>query len=104
MPVLSLSARLLVLTIFFVMLSEVLIFVPSVARFRMTYFENRLAAGHLATLALAASPTGRIDQAMTKLLLADVGAHGVILHRADGMVLMLDSPVAPQADVTFALS
>ena len=32
----SLSARLLVLTAFFVMLSEVLIFVPSVARFRMT--------------------------------------------------------------------
>jgi len=30
----SLSARLLVLTIFFVMLAEVMIFVPSVARFR----------------------------------------------------------------------
>ena len=41
----SLSARLLVLTVFFVMLGEVLIFVPSVARFRMTYFENHLAAG-----------------------------------------------------------
>jgi len=44
----SLSARLLVLTVFFVMVSEVLIFVPSVARFRMTYFENRLADGHIA--------------------------------------------------------
>tara|TARA_Y100000588_G_scaffold126399_1_gene138483 strand:- start:587 stop:691 length:105 start_codon:yes stop_codon:yes gene_type:complete len=30
----SLSARLLFLTIFFVMLAEVMIFVPSVARFR----------------------------------------------------------------------
>jgi hypothetical protein len=80
-PIRSLSARLLVLTIFFVMVSEVLIFVPSVARFRMTYFENRLAAGHLATLALAASPDGRIDQKLTRLLLADVGAHGVIMHR-----------------------
>ena len=100
----SLSARLLVLTIFFVMLSEVLIFVPSVARFRMTYFENRLAAGHLATLALAASPNGRLDQPLTNKLLADVGAHGVILHRANGMVFMLDSPVAPQADVTFDLT
>ncbi len=100
----SLSARLLVLTIFFVMLSEVLIFVPSVARFRMTYFDNHLAAGHLATLALAASPSGKIDQPLTKLLLADVGAHGVILHRPDGMVFMLDSPVAPQPDVTFDLT
>jgi signal transduction histidine kinase len=100
----SLSARLLVLTVFFVMLSEVLIFVPSVARFRMTYFENHLAAGHLATLALAASPNGKIDQALTNRLLADVGAHGVILHSPDGMVLMLDSPVAPRADVTFDLT
>ena len=45
MPIRSLSARLLVLTVFFVMLGEVLIFVPSVARYRMTYFENHLAAG-----------------------------------------------------------
>ena len=100
----SLSARLLVLTIFFVMLSEVLIFVPSVARFRMTYFENRLAAGHLATMALAASPNGKIDEPLTRLLLADVGAHGVIMHRPNGMVFMLDSPVAPQPDVTFDLT
>ena len=100
----SLSARLLVLTIFFVMLSEVLIFVPSVARFRMTYLENRLAAGHLATMALAASPNGKIDEALTRLLLADVGAHAVIMHRPNGMVFMLDSPVAPQPEITFDLT
>ena len=104
MLVRSLSARLLVLTIFFVMLSEVLIFVPSVARFRMTWFDNHLAAGHLATLAMQASPSGKIDQSLTKLLLADVGAHAVILHRPNGMVFMLDSPVAPKPDVTFDLT
>ncbi len=100
----SLSARLLVLTVFFVMVSEVLIFVPSVARFRMTYFDNHLAAAHLATLALAASPTGKIDQELTNRLLADVGAHGVILHRPDGVVFMLDRPLVPQPDVTFDLT
>ena len=52
MPPKSLSARLLILTVFFVMVGEILIFVPSVARYRMTYFENRLAAGYLATLAV----------------------------------------------------
>src|SRR5713226_9163008 len=104
MLVRSLSARLLVLTVFFVMVSEVLIFVPSVARFRMTYFDNHLAAAHLATLALAASPTGKIDQELTNRLLADVGAHGVILHRPDGVVFMLDRPLVPQPDVTFDLT
>ena len=58
----SLSARLLVLTIFFVMVSEVMIFVPSIARFRMTYFENRLAAGHIATAALKLMPPGSLNQ------------------------------------------
>src|SRR5579863_6625499 len=104
MLVRSLSARLLVLTMFFVMVSEVLIFVPSVARFRMAYFESHLAAGHLATLALAASPTGHIDQPLMSRLLGDVGAHAVIVHRSDGMVLMLDSPVAPKPAVTFDLT
>ncbi|MGA8550992.1 MAG: HAMP domain-containing sensor histidine kinase [Stellaceae bacterium] len=100
----SLSARLLVLTVFFVMVGEVLIFVPSVARFRMTYFENRIAAGELATLALEASPTGRLPPSLVDKLLAEVGAHGVILHRADGMVLMLDRPVPPRADLTIDLT
>jgi signal transduction histidine kinase len=104
MLVRSLSARLLVLTVFFVMLSEVLIFVPSVARFRMTYLDNHISAGHLAALALAASPSGQIDQALTDELLRHVGAHAVILHRPDGMVRMLDSATQPHPDVTVDLT
>jgi len=100
----SLSARLLVLTIFFVMLCEVLIFVPSVARYRMTYFDDHIAAGQLATLALAASPSGTIEPALTSELLRQVGAHSIILHRANGMVRMLDNPTPPAPDVTFDLS
>jgi signal transduction histidine kinase len=100
----SLSARLLVLTVFFVMVGEVLIFVPSVARFRMAYFDDRIASGELAALALEASPTGRLDRNLVNRLLAQVGAHGVILHRADGMVLMLDRPTPPQPDITIDLT
>ncbi len=99
----SLSSRLLVLTVFFVMLGEVLIFVPSVARFRMTYFEDRIAAGRLAVLALEASPTGHIDAQLTRRLLANVGAEGVILHRPSGMVLMLDRPMPPHVELTIDL-
>jgi signal transduction histidine kinase len=103
-PLKSLSARLLILTVLFVMLGEVLIFVPSVARFRMTYFENRLAAGYLATLALEASATGRLDQRFTDKLLARVGAEGVGLYRADGTVLRLDRVEPPRPDATIDLS
>ena len=78
MPLKSLSARLLILTAFFVMVGEVLIFVPSVARYRMTYFENRLAAGYIATLALDASPTGRLEQSLVEghRHVVSVGPHG----------------------------
>jgi len=100
----SLSARLLVLTIFFVMLGEVLIFVPSVARFRMTYFENRLAAGHIATLSLEASEARPLDQGLTDKLLTQVGARGVALHRADGTVLRLETAHTPRPDATIDLT
>jgi signal transduction histidine kinase len=100
----SLSARLLVLTIFFVMVSEVMIFVPSVARFRMTYFENRLAAGHIATVALEASATGELEPGLTDKLLTQVGARGVAFHRRDGTVLRLDSGRPPRPDFTIDLT
>jgi signal transduction histidine kinase len=100
----SLSARLLVLTIFFVMLGEVLIFVPSVARFRMTYFENRLAAGHIATLSLEASEARPLDPSLTDKLLAQVGARGVALYRANGTVLRLESVNSPTPDATIDLT
>jgi signal transduction histidine kinase len=103
MPPLSLSSRLLVLTVFFVMLCEVLVFVPSVARFRMTYFEDRIGAGRIAALALEASPTGRIEPQLTRRLLAHVGAEGVVLHRPGGTVLMLDRPMPPRVDRTIDL-
>lgn len=99
----SLSARLLVLTVFFVMLGEVLIFVPSVARYRMTYFEDHIAAAHIATLALLASPSGRLDQALTDELLAEVGAHSVTLHRPNGTMQMRDSTAPASPDIRVVL-
>src|SRR5215469_7433928 len=100
----SLSARLLVLTIFFVMLCEVLIFVPSVARYRMAWLDNHIAAAHIAILAMEASPTGQVDPALKSELLRHVGAHAVILHRPDGIVQMLDSTTPPTPDVTLDLT
>ena len=51
----GLSARLLWLTIAFVMLCEVFIFAPSIARFRVQYLEMKLDAAHLTLTALEAA-------------------------------------------------
>jgi signal transduction histidine kinase len=74
----SLSARLLVLTIFFVMLSELLIFVPSVAHFRTAYLEDKLAGAALALLALEAAPDNMVSQDLAEELLRNVGAYSVM--------------------------
>ena len=50
----TLSGRFLILTIVFVMLAEVLIFVPSIARFRVDYLNTRIERAQIASLALLA--------------------------------------------------
>jgi signal transduction histidine kinase len=99
----SLSARLLVLTIAFVMLSEVLIFAPSAGRFRLTYLEERIAASHIAILALLATPDNMVGAELENELLNHVGAHLIALKRPDGVKLMLEKDAPPAIDATFDL-
>jgi signal transduction histidine kinase len=99
----SLSARLLVLTIFFVMLSEVLIFVPSVARFRVEWLGARMSAAHLAMLVVDAAPDRAVGEMLKSELLTQVGAHVVVIRRAD-MRMVLSGGSPPPVDETFYLA
>ena len=51
----GLSGKLLVLTILFVMIAEVLIYVPSIANFRMNWLHDRLAVAYTAALVFTAA-------------------------------------------------
>ncbi len=95
----GLSARLLLLTVVFVMMSEVLIFVPSIARFRLNYLEEKLADANLAILALEATPDNMVSDALARELLEHVGAYGIVLHKP-AATLMLDAGGAPRIDAT----
>ncbi len=99
----GLSARLLVLTTGFVMLAEVLIYLPSAARFRETYFEARLEAAYLATRAVLAAPDEMVTQDMADELLADVGVRAIVLKRRDRRTLMLSDDMPPDVASTFDL-
>lgn len=98
----GLSARLLVLTVVFVMVSVVLIFVPSVARFRLTYLEDRIDAAHLAISALEATPDNMVSKELGNELLAHVGAHGIVVHTPN-RTLMLAQDMPPSVDATYDL-
>jgi signal transduction histidine kinase len=99
----SLSARLLALTVLFVMLSEVLIFAPSAGRFRLTYLEERIGAGYIAILALLATPDNMVSDDLERELLNQAGAYIVALTRPDGVKLMLDADMPPRVDASFDL-
>ena len=63
---LRLPTKLLVITLLFVMLAEVLVFVPSIASFRVNWLQDRLEAARLASLAAEASGGGTVP-AMVRL-------------------------------------
>lgn len=94
----SLSARLLVLTVFFVMLVEVFVYAPSVARYRKVYFEERISGAHLATLALEAAPDLMVGRALKKELLDHARAYAVVTIRPGQRRLMLLRDMPPSID------
>src|SRR5487761_1527927 len=98
----GLSARLLILTVVFVMASVVLVFVPSVTRERLTYLEDRIDAAHLAIFALEATPDNMVSKNLADMLLAHVGAHGIGGHMAD-RTLMLAQNMPPSVAATYDL-
>ncbi|MFE1601900.1 sensor histidine kinase [Methylobacterium sp. ID0610] len=79
----GLSGRLLLLTILFVLLAEILIYVPSVANFRRTWLSDRVAAAQVAALALDAAPQQKVSDDLARRLLTGVGARAIAL-RAGG--------------------
>src|SRR5687768_18212658 len=77
----GLSARLLILTILFVMLAEVLIYVPSVANFRRNWLSDRLAAAQVAALVLDAASADRLSDELEARLLVGVSAQAITVSK-----------------------
>lgn len=99
----SLSARLLLLTIVFVMLGEVLIYVPSIARYRLVYLEERIAASRLAALAVEAAPDGMISPELGLELLSHARVDAIAMDRPEGKVMILKGDMPPKIDASFDL-
>ena len=78
----SLPGKLLVLTILFVLLAEVLIFLPSAANFRTAWLDERTAAAHLAAIAAESAEDSGLGDDLVRELLA--GADAVAVARIAG--------------------
>src|SRR5205814_251077 len=94
-PRLGLSGKLLMLTILFVMIAEVLIYVPSIANFRVNWLKDRLAAAHTAALVLDAAPSGMVPESLARQVLDSIGARAVAMKMGDQRRLLASSDMPP---------
>jgi signal transduction histidine kinase len=78
-PRFGLSGKLLVLTILFVMIAEVLIYVPLVANFRVNWLRDHLTGAYTAALVLEAAPSGMVPESLAKQILDSIGARAVAM-------------------------
>ena len=99
----TLSGRFLLLTIIFVMLAEVFIFVPSVARFREDYLRQRLDLAQLASLALLATPDDMVTPELADELLTNAEVLNIVLRRNEMRELIISSPMVQPVSATYDL-
>lgn len=98
----TLSGRFLILTVVFVMLAEVLIFVPSIARYRQDFMTMRLEKAQIAALAQLAAED-MVSEALQTELLANAEVYNVVLRRDEVRQLVLSSPIPSPVSETFDL-
>ena len=100
-PWVGLSGKLLLLTILFVMMAEVLIYVPSIANFRVNWLNDRLAAAHTAALVLDAAPSGMVPEELTREILTSIGAQAVAMKKGNQRRLLAVSDMPQEVDREF---
>jgi signal transduction histidine kinase len=88
-----------------VMVAEVLIYVPSIANFRLNWLNDRLAAAHTAALVLDVAPKERVPlpESLAKQILKSIGARAVAMKMGNQRRLLavsdMPSAVAQNIDM-----
>lgn len=99
----TLSGRFLLLSFLFVMVAEVLLFVPSVSNFRLGFLQERLELAQLASLALLATPDDMVAPELANELLKNAEVLNIVLRRDEVRELVLAMPIDKPISQTFDL-
>jgi signal transduction histidine kinase len=91
----GLSGKLLVLTVLFVMLAEVLIFVPSIANFHRSQIEDRLRVATVAARALTSTTAADVPADMQADLLDELDAYALATREGAMKRLLAIDPEPP---------
>jgi signal transduction histidine kinase len=95
---LGLSGRVLLLTVVFVLLAEILIYVPSVANFRNTWLGERLSQAKAVALILEKTPADTLPKALVDELLAGIETTMIALRIDNARRLLAISDMPPMVD------
>lgn len=99
----SLSGRLLLLTLLFVMITEGVIFFPSVGRYHRSLLEAHIESAEIAILPFTEAGGEQLSSALRSQLLARAGASAVMLKRPEQRELFLVTEMPPAINVTIDL-
>ena len=100
---LGLSWKLLLLTVLFVMASAVLIYVPSIANFRLTWLHDRLAMADAASTFIADSDEADVPREIQDDILDAVGATAIAIRSGAVSRLIATVEMPPSVDRTVDL-
>jgi signal transduction histidine kinase len=99
----GLSTKVLLLTIIFVLVGEVMIFLPSIANFRIQWMKTHIAQAEIASLAAEAAPDAILDDNLRTEILKGAGVVAVSLKRGGTRQLMLRNNETGMTEATFDL-
>ncbi len=90
----GLASRLLALVVLFVMLTEIAVYIPSIANFRNNWLQDRLSAAFTAALVFEATPSA-VPAELNSAILDSVGARSIAIKNHDAR-LVLAAAGSPQ--------
>lgn len=99
----SLSHKLLFHTVLFVMVTQLAFLVPSIAKFRLQFLEDRLATARAATVLLDSSAWAIVPQSAQDALLRQVDAMAIVLKTGEASRLLAAVAMPPQVDTVVDL-
>ncbi len=97
----TLPVQLLLLTVLFVIIAEVLLFIPSVSKFRYDWLAERIDRAYLASLAFEVAPENMVDDATVRQLFSTAEIQGVRLEVDGRSQLVLGPDTTPEEGLRY---
>ncbi len=94
----GLSTKLLLLTVLFVMIAEVLIFMPSIANFRLRWLEERLGAAAAVSVLLVQGDAETLPRTLQNDVLMSIGAKAIAVRDGGVSRLLVIAEMPPEVD------